>query len=164
MLDTIRYIYFFNILCDSYLGIPPSPLPHWRILVWQWEDSTVARVEKKKKAQHCFAAWPLPSWYLETWMYWNLPWMQWNTLLCVFFVFFWDVQFKKIGRIQESIETFFSSMSAGAQALYEDRTKTATLIGGLTLLAGGGSLVGGVVTSRLGRSGRGFLRNKHPRM
>ena len=55
-------------------------------------------------------------------------------------------------------------MSAGAQALYEDRTKTATLIGGLTLLAGGGSLVGGVVTSRLGRSGRGFLRNKHPRM
>lgn len=33
-------------------------------------------------------------------------------------------------------------MSAGAQALYEDRTKTATLIGGLTLLAGGGGLVG----------------------
>lgn len=51
---------------------------------------------------------------------------------------------KTIGRIQESIETFFSSMSAGAQALYEDRTKTATLIGGLTLLAGGGGLVGGV--------------------
>lgn len=37
----------------------------------------------------------------------------------------------------ESIETFFSSMSAGAEALYDDRAKTATLIGGLTLLAGG---------------------------
>lgn len=37
----------------------------------------------------------------------------------------------------ESIEAFFSSMSAGAQALYDDRAKTATLIGGLTLLAAG---------------------------
>ena len=30
-------------------------------------------------------------------------------------------------------------MSAGAEALYDDRAKTATLIGGLTLLAGGNS-------------------------
>jgi len=50
----------------------------------------------------------------------------------------------------ESIETFFSSMSAGAQALYEDRTKTGTLIGGLTLLAGG--VYGARATTRvLGR-------------
>lgn len=82
--------------------------------------------------------------------------------LC-FLCFFVEVQFKKkIGRIQESIETFFSSMSAGAQALYEDRTKTATLIGGLTLLAGGGGLVGVLTRVWLGRSGRGFLRNKPP--
>lgn len=65
----------------------------------------------------------------------------WGFNLCVFFVF-WGCLIKTIGRIQESIETFFSSMSAGAQALYEDRTKTATLIGGLTLLAGGVGLVG----------------------
>ena len=37
----------------------------------------------------------------------------------------------------ESIEAFFSSFSAGAQSLYEDKSKTATLIGGLTLLAVG---------------------------
>jgi len=37
----------------------------------------------------------------------------------------------------EPIEAFFSSASSGAQALYEDRAKTATLIGGLTALAVG---------------------------
>jgi len=86
----------------------------------------------------------------------------WGFNLCVFFVFLWRFNLKKIGRIQESIETFFSSMSAGAQALYEDRTKTGTLIGGLTLLAGGGGLVGVLTRVWLGRSGLGFLRNKPP--
>ncbi|CAJ1451903.1 unnamed protein product [Effrenium voratum] len=37
----------------------------------------------------------------------------------------------------DSINTFFSSMSAGAEALYEDRAKAVSLVGGLTLLAGG---------------------------
>eukprot|EP00933_Yihiella_yeosuensis_P030769 TRINITY_DN24349_c0_g1_i2.p1 TRINITY_DN24349_c0_g1~~TRINITY_DN24349_c0_g1_i2.p1 ORF type:complete len:572 (-),score=125.10 TRINITY_DN24349_c0_g1_i2:169-1884(-) len=35
----------------------------------------------------------------------------------------------------ESIDEIFSSATAGMQALYDDRTKAATLVGGLTLLA-----------------------------
>lgn len=37
----------------------------------------------------------------------------------------------------ETIDAFFTSMSAGAQTLYEDRAKTITLVGGLTALAVG---------------------------